>query len=216
MMKKRNMLRVATGAATLAGTTLFMYKAAIRPWHMRWGATDEEVRRAMPGDEIVRHPTYNSTRAITIDARPKAIWPWLVQLGQGRGGMYSYEWIENWLMGLDMHNAERILPAFQHLRVGDIVPMSPAGTGPRVRAMRPNQFLLLVFDDDAWTWSFGLYPTANHQTRLVIRNRWDIRGSLPMRLMSVVLDPGDFVMERKMMLGIKQRAERMHHEVLAV
>ncbi|HEU5012709.1 MAG TPA: hypothetical protein VFT66_09210 [Roseiflexaceae bacterium] len=215
-MNKRNMLRAATGAASLAGTALFAYTAAIRPWHMRWGATDEEVRRAMPGDEIVPHPTYNATRAITINARPKAIWPWLVQLGQGRGGMYSYEWIENRLMRLDMHNADRILPEFQHLHVGDVVPMSPAGIGPRVRALRPNQFLLLVFDDSAWTWSFGLYPAAHRQTRLVIRNRWDITGSLPMLLMSVVLDPGDFMMERRMLLGIKQRAEGVRNHAVAI
>ena len=215
-MNKHVKLRAATGAASFAGTALFAYTTAIRPWHMRWGATDDEVRRAMHGDDIVQHPTYNSTRAITINARPKAIWPWLVQLGQGRGGMYSYEWIENRLMGLQMRNADHVLPEFQHLRVGDIVPMSPAGTGPRVRAMRPNQFLLLVFDDDAWTWSFGLYPTTNHQTRLVIRNRWDIKGSLPMLFMSVLLDPGDFVMERKMMLGIKQRAEHVRYGAVAV
>lgn len=208
-------VQLLAGGAALGATTTLGYVGLVRPWHMRWGATDDEIQRAMPGDEIVPRPTYNSTRAITIQARPADIWPWLMQLGQGRGGMYSYEWIENALLRLNMHNADRIIPEFQHLQVGDVVPMAPSGMGPKVRALEPNQSLLLVFDNDGWTWAFGLYPIDAQQTRLVVRNRWDTTGNLAMQLFSVILDPGDFVMEHKMLLGIKQRAERYHMDLAA-
>jgi len=95
-----------SGAAILS-----VYLLLIRPWQLRWGATDEEVVRTMPGDDIVKHPTFNATRAVTINARPEAIWPWLVQMGMARAGWYSYDWIDN----LGRPSAERLIPELQHL-----------------------------------------------------------------------------------------------------
>lgn len=194
--------------ASLAGFASFgAYWLAVRPWQLKWGAIVEEVQAAMPGDDLVKNPTYISTRAITIDACPEEIWPWLVQLGQGRGGMYSYTWIEN-MGGLKMENAAQILPEYQHLAPGDVIPLAPNGAGPRVQSIEPNRALVLEFDG-GWTWAFLLVPLDARHTRLVVRNRWSTAGmNLAARLFFLlVLDFGDFVMERKMMLGIKQRAE---------
>jgi hypothetical protein len=107
-----------------AGTLLpWVYLLIVRPWHMNWGATDEEVRKRLPGDELVPHPTFESTRAITVHAPAKEVWRWLAQLGQDRGGFYSYDRLEN-LAGANIYNAARIVPEMQHLKVGDFVPMA--------------------------------------------------------------------------------------------
>lgn len=201
--------RTAALAALLGAAGFAGYRLTLRPWQLRWGAMPEEVHAAMPGDDVVEQPTYISTRAITIVARPVEVWQWLVQLGQGRGGMYSYTWIEN-LGGLKMENAAQILPEYQHLTPGDVIPLAPNGSGPRVRSIEPNRALVLEFEG-GWTWTFLLVPLDARRTRLVIRNRWSTAGmNLAAKLFFLlVLDFGDFVMERKMMLGIKQRAEQM-------
>ncbi len=205
--------KIGLGLAILGGASLGVYLRFIRPWQERWGATDEEVRRPMPGDDLVVQPILQGTRAVTIKARPEEIWPWLVQIGQGRGGFYSYTWIEK-LLGLDITNTNRILPAFQHLEVGDEIP----GLGATVKAIEPNRLLVLAASTSVvektgteGTWVFGLYPLDEEQTRLVTRNcaRWPLftpRGILWLLL----LDPGIVVMMRKMLLGIKQRAEKAH------
>ncbi len=108
------------------GFVLFavVYALIIRPWHMRLGATDAEVDRTLPGDHYIAHPRATATHVITINASAAEIWPWLVQIGQARGGFYSYDWLEN-LFGCDIRNADRILPEFQHLEVGDGVKLHP-------------------------------------------------------------------------------------------
>jgi hypothetical protein len=109
----------------IAGALLpWVYLLIVRPWHLRWGATGEDVRKRFPGDELVLHPTLESTRAVTIGAPTEEVWRWLVQLGQDRGGFYSYDRLEN-LAGADIHNLEQIGPQMQHLKVGDFVPMAP-------------------------------------------------------------------------------------------
>ena len=106
-----------------------------RPWQLRWGATDEEVGASMPGDEVVPRPSFNATRAVTIDAQPEAVWPWIVQIGFGRAGWYSYDLLDN----IGRHSAERVVPELQHIEIGDLVPLGPGeNAGMRVKEFVPN------------------------------------------------------------------------------
>jgi hypothetical protein len=199
---------LAGAAATVAGTAA-TYVLLLRERCLHWGATEEEVRRAMPGDELLARADILATRAMTIDAVPSAIWPWLVQMGSGRGGAYTYDWIEN-VFGLGMHSADEILPQFQHLDVGDVLAMGANRPGMRVEVLEPARTLAFRSEDGAWVWIFGLYP-QDGATRLVSRNRIATpAASLAARLLNLlVMEPGSLVMERKMLLGIKQRAERL-------
>jgi hypothetical protein len=185
----------------LAAGALGVYRLVIQPWQHRWGATDEEIARAMPGDEVIPDAS-STTRAITIHARPERIWPWLVQIGYGRAGWYSYDWIDN-----DGHrSAETVLPEHQHLEVGDQILMVP-GMGPRVRAIDPHRSLLSG-DEEGGTWCLGLYPDGERRTRLVSRWRTDWPFTPATAIWILLTDPGAFIMERRMLLGIRERAER--------
>ncbi len=179
-----------------------LYMLAIRPWHLRWGATDEEIDRDMPGDDLVTNPHLDSTRAVTIRATPEQVWPWIVQIGRGRAGWYSYDFIDN----PGQRSAETILPEFQHLKVGDHIPTG-IGPGFRVIAVEPNRYVALRVAEQG-TITLALYPESPSTTRLVsrVRIRWNLRDPKD-AVSAVVVDPGDFVMMRKMMLGIKRRAE---------
>ena len=193
-----------TGAALLAAVA---YGPAARRWYLSFGATPEEVAAAMPGDELLAGAELVSTRAVTIDAPPGAVWPWLVQMGSNRGGAYTYDWIEN-LFGLEMHSAERILPQFQQLAVGDVLPLGADGPGMRVEICDRPRTLAFRSADGTWVWIFGLYPHRGG-TRLVSRNRIAVPKASPgRRLVSrMVLEPGSLIMERKMLNGIRDRAE---------
>jgi hypothetical protein len=176
----------------------------------------------MPGDELVPEANYRTTRAITIEAPAAAVWPWLVQIGQGRGGFYSYDLLEN-MMGLDIHSADRIVPRWQDLHVGDTIPLEPEGGGYTVAEIVPNRRLVLYTDgtggseldevfrraNAASTWTFLLQELDGSRTRLVVRwrARWDLLSSLLSLLIGLMLDPIEFLMENKMMRGIKERAE---------
>lgn len=116
------------GLSLLGAAALAAYLVVVRPWHLRWGATDEEVARSWPGDELAPRPKLRTTHVVTMAISPAKIRPWLVQIGQGRGGFYSYDWIEN-LMGLDIHSADRLLPQFQEMKGGDVVSLAPNGFG---------------------------------------------------------------------------------------
>ena len=129
--------RAAAGAALAGGLGSLAYPIFFRRWCLTWGARPEEVSRNLPGDELLADAGIVSTRAITVDAPPGAIWPWLVQMGSGRGGVYTYDWIEN-LLGLNMHSARRILPQFQDLKVGDELPLGPAGRPCRSSSATQN------------------------------------------------------------------------------
>src|SRR6201985_2729911 len=158
----------ALGAAALAAG-LGAYPLFLRRRCLTWGARPDEVTRKLPGDELLPDAGIVATRAITIDAPPAAIWPWLVQMGSGRGGAYTYDWIEN-LFGLDMHSADEVLPAFQDLRVGDAWRLGRRGPVLRVAALDPQRALVLRSDDGQWVWAFILVP-AGTETRLLSRNR---------------------------------------------
>ncbi|MBL8092533.1 MAG: hypothetical protein JNL73_00090 [Anaerolineales bacterium] len=177
---------------------------AIRPWHLRWGATDAEVAAAMPGDLSGRR----WTRAVTIDASPEQIWPWLVQWGQGRGGWYSYDWLEN-LFGFDIHSAEAILPEHQDLAVGDPICMAAGVCVSTVVVIEPNRWLGWQSTDEAgrpvWSFTLGLNPIDPDHTRLIVRESFS-PDALPAAVL-VAIEIPDAVMELKALDTVKRRAE---------
>jgi hypothetical protein len=198
------------GAGLVAAAAWPAYLLTVRRWHGRWGATDEEVERPMPGDDLVQNARDVSTRAVTIRARPEQVWPWLEQMGYQRGGMYSYDWFDQLMGILDGPSADEVLPQFQKLEPGNVIPM---GSGPSwpVAAVEPHRSLVLDIRDRGLhiSWSFGLYELDEVHTRLVLRIR--IRVALLMGLIGLfpLSDFGQFLMTRKMLLGIKQRAEAL-------
>lgn len=197
--------KIGVGLATLGTVSFAGYLRFIRPWQLRWGATDAEVARSMPGDDMVQHPTFNATRAVTIQARPEQIWPWLVQMGMTRAGWYSYDWVDN----LGRPSAERIIPELQHVAVGDVIPMSPDGKqGLRVKAFEPNEWMLWGDTKGGSTWCWGLYPQDENYMRLLTRVRIRYHWTSPLLLLDLLVEFTDIIMMRKCMLGIKQRAER--------
>jgi hypothetical protein len=190
----------------IAGAVTAVYVCFVRQWHLRWGATGEEARGPAIGDELMPEPGLVATRVVEIDAPPSAIWPWLVQMGPGRGGAYTYDWIERRL-GVDIRNTDRIIPELQDLKVGDEILMP--GYAMRVERLDPERAMVVRSSNQAWVWSFELRP-ANGHTRLISRNRFDL-SALPLRdkLAYPVIEPGSWVMERKMLLTIKQLAEHL-------
>jgi hypothetical protein len=227
--RRRNLLSCMAAAGTAAGTAVAtattVYLLAVRPRILTWGATAEELALRLPGDELVRHPKIDVTHAVTIDAPPAKVWPWLVQIGQGRGGFYSYEWLEN-MMGLDIRNADRILPEHQQLQVGDTIPLAPDNFDLPVAILEPERALVLHGDTRTAApgqappmrpgdylvtrWGFYLRPLPDGRTRLIERWAADFAPNWFNRVAyGIFLEPGAFLMERKMLLGIKERAERM-------
>jgi hypothetical protein len=192
-------LGLAIGAVGTAAV-LGVYRRWIQPWQHHWGATDDEVLRAMPGDDVIPDAA-STTRAVTVAARPEQVWPWLVQLGYGRAGWYSYDWIDN----DGRPSADRIVPELQTLKVGDQILMLPE-MGPRVREVQPTRHLV-TGDREAGTWCLALYP-VEHGCRLVSRWRVDWPLTPATAFWVLISDPGAFIMERKMLKGIKARAER--------
>lgn len=223
MVKNRLPSRFRTGLALTAG--LALYHVMLRPWQRDWGATQAELGRALPGDERVRGVTYQTTRAIPIRAKAAAIWPWLVQIGYGRGGFYSYDWLEK-LSGLEIASAGQIVPEYQNLAVGDEVRIAPE-TPLRVTRLEPGRILVLHavmnpftaqlvdVNDPApgpfmnWSWAFLLNELDDGTTRLLIRVRANYRPGWLAPLVYAILEPAHFVMERKMLLGIKERVEEI-------
>lgn len=205
----------AIKVAIALGVARAAYVRIIRPWHRHWGATAAEVARAMPLDDRVAEPTIVTTRAITIDAPPEQIWPWIVQMGEPpRAGHYSYTWIER-LQGLKIENAGRVLPQFQAIKAGDS--LDKAGTMV-VLDVAPGRYVVLgpppIYDWLTSTWVIALYPPDAHSTRLVTRLRGRLRFVKMVRALPplvwpfwLLIDPGVFLMERKMMLEIKRLAE---------
>jgi hypothetical protein len=175
----------------------------LRPWHMGWGASAAEIGGPLPGDPYIPPQAVVSTRAVTIHAPTAEVWPWIVQLGQGRAGFYSYDWLEN-LFAADMHNADRIVPVLQQLQVGDHLSLQRDGPFAVVAVIEPQRALVA---EGGWSWV--LVPIDNHTTRLIVRYASFPVGDLASKLYYYpIFEPAHFVMESGMMLGIKTRAER--------
>jgi hypothetical protein len=192
----------------LSGVPLFATAPLYRHWHQRWGATDEEVRGSMPGDEIVPEASFNATRAITIDAPPEMVWPWIVQMGYRRAGFYTYALLDN----AGYESADRIVEPYQAPKLGDWIPMSKKvneTTAFKVKAFEINQWLLWEKPDSTWAWK--LIPLDGGRIRLISRLKqhyaWKKPGMAFFTL--VLLEFGDFPMMRRVLKGIKVRAERM-------
>jgi hypothetical protein len=207
------LLEEGLGALSIAATIIT--SPLSRPWYSKWGATETEENLSLPGDELVPDPVLTANRVISIGAPTNTVWPWLLQLGQGRGGFYSYQRLEN-LIGCDIHNADHIVPELQDLKVGDLVRLGPEGMPAfNVAAIEPGSSLILRGDmPDAkgnattWIWIFFLVPVDDQTTRLILRTRLDYASNFGNTLMwRVFTDPISFNMERKMLQGIKARAE---------
>jgi hypothetical protein len=210
------------GAASI-GVNLLL-SPLLRSGRMRWGATEEEARRPLPGDEMSPHPKWVATRAVTIHAPADRVWKWLVQLGCKRGGWYSYDLLDNG----GKPSVDRIEPALQNLKVGDTLPMTPDGKmAMPVREIDPGRALVLGGTIDSktgkdgdindpnlreyfsWVISYALRPIDANTTRLISRNHADWNPSFANQVaFDFFVETFSFVMERKMMLGIKERAER--------
>ena len=192
------------GGLGLVLLVLILGYLAICPLHLRWGATAEEVSHAMPDDlDGMRW-----TRAITVAATPEQIWPWLVQWGQGRGGWYSYDWLEN-LFGMDIHTANRILPEYQNPAVGDPICMAANACISFVSVIEPNQHFGWQSSDEngkpVWNFIFGLFPVDDTHTRLVMRESFDKDGMPPAVPFAIAIP--DSVMMQKALNTVKHRAE---------
>jgi hypothetical protein len=197
-------------------TLALLYWFPIRRWMSRWGTTPSDLTRVMAGDGLLVDPTYSGTTAVSVDAPPEDIWPWLVQIGYQRGGLYSYDWLDRLFGYLDRPSATRILPEFQHLAVGDVIPLG-RGPGWPVAVIDPGRALVLDmrnlvgFD---WVWQFGLYPLDEHRTRLVSRSCVRTQAVWA-RLLTYAIEPAGFLMTRRMLLGLKQRAEALRGRATA-
>jgi hypothetical protein len=190
-------------AFVLAGALGVLYCALLRGPILTWGATEAEAASRLPGDELLEGADGVATRAIAIDAPAAAVWPWLAQMGPSpRGGAYTYDWIEN-LLGLDMHSVDRVLPEFQCPRVGDTI--GYGSNRMRVERVEPERVLASRSQDGNWVWAFVL-DEHDGRTRLISRNRFRL-PTLAARLGILPMEPASLVMERKMLQGIKQRAE---------
>ncbi len=208
MGKQRPFLTEAMAAIGIAA----LYRHHVAPWIHTWGARREEMTAVLPGDELVDPDALRTTRAVTIDARPRDVWAWLVQLGEGRGGFYSYSLLER-AVGADIHNADAIHREWQRLDVGDTIWLARR-YGRRasmiVAAVEPESYLVLVSPADSerlgrgekalGSWSFVLRREQDW-TRLLVRGSGEAVGHF-------WFDIPHFVMEQKMMRGIAARAER--------
>ena len=184
-----------------------LYWFPVRRWFAGWGTTPEERTRRMAGDQVIARPTHRATSAITINAPPEDIWPWLVQIGYQRGGLYSYDCLDRLFGFLDRPSANRILPEFQRLAVGDKIYFGRQEL--TVAVLEPCRALVLSYKalGIEWVWEFALYPLDSHRTRFVDRSTERIPNTLLGSLMMRVLEPAAFIMNRRMLLGVKERAE---------
>jgi len=205
-MKKQSIVISILDA--LSGLPLFITAPLFRPWHMRWGATKEEVHGSMPGDDIVPKASFNATRAVTIKAPPERVWPWIVQIGYKRAGFYTYDLLDN----AGYESADDILEEYQNPKIGDWMPMASKvneTTAFKVKAFETNQWLL--WEKPGSTWAWKLIPLAEGNTRMIIRLKatYDWKSPLMGFMTLVLMEFGDFPMMRRVLKGIKTRAERM-------
>jgi hypothetical protein len=201
-----------TGAivtATAVGAAVLIRRASLR-----WGASDDELRMALPGDELLPRPDLQATRAISIEATPADVWPWIAQLGQNRGGFHSYDWLEN-LVGVDIRTIDRIVPDLRIRAVGDAVNLAPE-VALSVVALEEERHLVLrgaVAPDGTgagapydFTWAFVLMPRSDGSTRLVVRERYAYLTAWAAALVEPV-EMVSLLMTERMLRGIRDRAE---------
>jgi len=205
--------RSLAAKVALFGTAAAVYTLRGRRWQLRWGATDQEVDEALPGDGLIARPNLTATRAITVRTSADRVWPWIAQLGQGRGGFYSYDFLEN-LVGCEIHSADRVVPEWQHPQVGDEVKLHPE-IALGVAALEPGRSLVLrggvpvgrtppPYD---FTWAFVLREGPDEATRLVVREQYGYTRPWAPVLVELV-EVFSFTMTQKMLRGIRDRAER--------
>jgi hypothetical protein len=200
-----------TGVIAAGAAAAYIFFA--RPLHLRWGTTDEESDEPLPGDDLIANASLTATRAITIRASADQVWPWLAQLGQGRGGFYSYDFLEN-LIGADIHSADRIVPELQDIEVGDEILLGPEfgydvallerGRSLVLRGGFPMENIAPPYDS---TWAFVLRDGPDKTTRLLVRERYEYKRPWA----PLIVEPTEalsFVMSQKMLRGIRDRAER--------
>lgn len=217
---RRRFGHVAALVTTLFASAGLTYTLFARNTAEQWNATDTETTRVLPGDDIISEASTPMTRAITIDASPEQVWPWIAQFGQGRGGLYSYDWLEN-LFGCDIHSLGHLDPTQQDPAIGDRIFITPDGypadLGMVIDQIVPNQALVLRLattkqpfarNESPWTWAFVLEPTSDGRTRLLSRERYRRGGTVPDAISRQTVGPLDFVMSRRMLTGIAERAEQ--------
>lgn len=196
----------ARSAATLGALSLMLISPIIRPLHLRWGATPSEVAATMPGDDLVPGAQFTATRAITIDAPPVDVWPWIQQVGARRGGFYSYDLLDN----LGRHSSTVILPEWQELGIGDVAaPMTDPPTRTTsftIAEIEATKHLVWSKPDSTWAWT--LEPLDGDRTRLVTRLKVRYRFRPDAVVSLPLIEFGDFAMMRRMLLGLRDRAER--------
>nr|WP_213578163.1 hypothetical protein [Rhodococcus sp. USK13] len=184
----------------------------LRHWRTTWGATDAEAVTPLPGDELVPNTRWGYTHAVTIAAPPDQVWPWIIQLGQGRGGFYSYEGLET-LIGCRIRNTNRVLPDCQHLEVGDGIRLHPKAPPLKVAVVEPPSALVLHGSNpetgDSSIWAFHVLQVDDGHSRLIERGRSTYGSTLSSRLAfgPTLIEPVAFVMSRRMLLTIRNLAE---------
>lgn len=211
--RQRSLSRTLWAFLQIVGHVLAPWR---RRWRLRWGARADEPPSSLPGEDLIADPAWEYTHAISIAAPTEEVWPWIVQMGQGRGGFYSFELLEN-LLGCRITNAERILPEHQTLAVGDQILLHPNSPAMQVAVVEPGRSLVLrgaptdeVAAGTDNLWAYHLLDDGPGRCRLVERGKTVHGTSLTDRLFfsPVLVEPIGFVMSREMLLGIKERAER--------
>ena len=188
----------------IALAAVVIYLIVVRPWSLTWGARRDEAARPLPGDEIVLHPHFIATRAVTIDAAPSEVWKWIVQIGSGRAGWYSLDWIDNG----GKQSSRAILPEFQKIEKDDFIPFTPdQKNGMWVKEYQEFENILWWDKKDHATWLWNLKEITDGKTRLITRLRTRYDFTFPWVMYYLLYDVGDILMMRKCMLGIKERAE---------
>lgn len=210
MTRPLNIRQASRPAAVFAGLVASGF--LFRRFQLRWGATAAEADGGLPGDDFLSMADLQSTRAITIEAPADAVWPWLAQMGQGRGGLYSYDFLEN-LAGLDIHSADRIHPEWQDIEVGDRFHLAPAASADlEVGSVDQGNALVLRVPPGSppgpfdFSWAFVLQPQSGGTTRLLVRERYAYRQWWARCLVEAV-EVASFIMSRRMLHGIRSRAE---------
>ncbi len=190
---------------TIVAVVCLFYFVILRPWALTWGATKVEATRPLPSDEIVKKTHFVATRAVTIQATPAEVWKWILQIGSGRAGWYSLDWIDNG----GKESSWEILPEFQKIEADDFVPFTPdQKNGMWVKDFKPTEHILWWDQKGKASWLWQLTETASGQTRLLTRLRTQYDFSFPWVIYYILYDLGDIIMMRKCMLGLKARAEK--------